>query len=216
MIVVSIEPVSRDRSRIRLDSGNKFILYKGEIRILKIKPESELSDETYNQIMKAVLPKRAKLRAMNLLKARDYTEHQLRRKLSDAEYPNDIIDIAMDYVKSFGYINDKNYAVSFIKEQAERRSRKEIYQKLQNKGINRDVIEGAFHEVIGESSGYEDRDTFNECEVILKTLRKKGYTGLETYEDKQKLLAYFYRKGFEVDSVYRAMDIVRSETEDNM
>lgn len=215
MMIVSIDPISKDRSRIRLDSGEKFILYKGEIRILKIKAYSELPESVYMQIMKAVLPKRAKLRAMNLLKARDYTEYQLHKKLSDAEYPAEIVDVAVEYVKSFGYVNDRRYAVSYIKEQSSRRSRKEIAQKLQQKGIPRDIIEGVFYELVGENSGYEESKEFDETEVIIKALRKKKYDGSESYEDKQKLLAYFYRKGFDIDSVYKAMDLLKSEAEEN-
>lgn len=209
MKVVSIDSVATNRSRISLDNGERFVLYKGEIRMLKIKNDTELPDEIYEQIMKGVLVKRSKLRAMNLLKARDYTEYQLRKKLLDAEYPDKIVDQAISYVMSYDYVNDKRYAVSYIKEQMERRSRKEIYQKLQLKGIKRETLDNAFSEVYDSDDVISDKRRFSETDVIIKALKKKHFTGMESYEEKQKLLAYFYRKGFDMDSVYKAMDVVR-------
>lgn len=209
MKVVSIDSVATNRSRISLDNGERFVLYKGEIRMLKIKNDTELPDEIYEQIMKGVLVKRSKLRAMNLLKARDYTEYQLRKKLLDAEYPDKIVDHAISYVMSYDYVNDKRYAVSYIKEQMERRSRKEIYQKLQLKGIKRETLDNAFSEVYDSGDVISDKRRFSETDVIIKALKKKHFTGMESYEEKQKLLVYFYRKGFDMDSVYKAMDVVR-------
>lgn len=203
MQIDSIEPITKDRSRVKLDTGEKFVLYKGEIRMLKLKPEMELSEAVYLQITKGILAKRSKLRAMNLLKARSYTEYQLTKKLQDAEYPPEIVEQAIAYVKSFGYIDDKQYAVDLIKEQSERRSRKEIYQKLQLKGIARETLDNAFSEVYDNS---DDSSSIDEAAIILKTLKKKNFSKEAPYEEKQKLLAYFYRRGFSIDAVYEAIE----------
>ena len=200
-----IEPVTKDRSRVVLDSGESFVLYKGELRLLKIKEQGELPEEIYKQIFTVVLPKRAKLRAMNLLKTRPYTEYELTKKLREGGYPEAVIDIAISYVKDYGYVNDKQYALDYIKTYVSRRSKKELYQKLIQKGIGKETLDAAFNDTYGT---YKDArtDLFDESEVIKKTLVKKCFTGKETYEEKQKLLAYFYRRGFDMDMVYKAMD----------
>lgn len=59
--------------------------------------------------------KRAKLRAMHLLNDMDRTESQLRTKLLNGDYPADIADEAIAYVKSFGYINDESYYRRLLK-----------------------------------------------------------------------------------------------------
>ena len=48
------------------------------------------------------LLKKAKLRAMYLLNICDRTEAELREKLKKNEYPREIIEQAIQYVKSFG------------------------------------------------------------------------------------------------------------------
>jgi regulatory protein len=45
----------------------------------------------------------------------DQTERELKNKLREAGYPECIIDKTLDYVKSYGYINDSRYAANFIR-----------------------------------------------------------------------------------------------------
>lgn len=209
MLIKSIEPVSKDRSRVRLEGGHEFVLYKGELRILKLKEDTDLSDEVYRNIMETVLPKRAKLRAMNLLKSRAYTEYGLRKKLIEGGYPDSVADIAISYVKSYGYVNDRQYALDYVNDQCTKRSKKELYQKLSQKGIAKEILDGVFAEVYGSYRDVREESSFDETDVIVKTLKKRGFTGNESYEERQKLLAYFYRRGFEMDSVYKAMDSLK-------
>jgi len=206
MLIESVEPVGKDRSRVILEDGRSFVLYKGEMRILKLKENTDLGEEVYKNIMETVLPKRAKLRALNLLKSRAYTEYGLKKKLTEGGYPDSVADIAVAYVKSFGYINDRQYALDYIGEQSSKRSKKELYLKLSQKGIGKEILDGVFGEIYGSYKDARDESSFNERGVILKTLKKKGFTGKESYEDRQKILSYFYRRGFEMDSVYKAMD----------
>ncbi len=75
---------------------------------------------------------------MHLLNDMWRTEAQLFEKLTRNEYPADIVEAAISYVKSFGYINDYEYARSFIESRKERKkkSRREIYMQLVGKGVS--------------------------------------------------------------------------------
>ena len=55
----------------------------------------------------------------------------------------------MEYVKSFGYINDMEYARSFIESRKDKKSRKELYAALSQKGVEKELIEQAFEECYG-------------------------------------------------------------------
>ena len=110
---------------------------------------------------------------------------QLQRELSSFE------------MKSFGYINDLEYARSFINSRKERKSRKEIYASLCQKGISREWIEKAME----EEYQYEDSK-----EAIRTLLRKKGYDAEKAdNEEKHKVMAYLVRKGFSYEEVRSAM-----------
>lgn len=211
MQIDKIQSVNKSRSKIFLDTGESFVLYNGELRLLKLKENSEVTESVYKQIMEVVLPKRAKLRTMNLLKVKPYTEYGIRKKLIEGGYPSEVIDIAIDYVKSFGYINDKQYALDYIAMDKERHSKKEIYLKLSQKGIVKETLDSAFSESYGSYSDSRKEASFDEKELVVKTLKKRGFTGSETYEEKQKMLAYFYRRGFDMDLVFSAMDEIKHE-----
>jgi len=58
--------------------------------------------------------KRAFNYSLNLLSKLPRTEKQLRDKLNNFEYENDIIDEVIFNLKELGYINDKEYASEYI------------------------------------------------------------------------------------------------------
>ena len=102
MTVTKTEAVTKTRYKVYIDGQFAFVLYKGELSRYHVKEGAELSEGTYEKIRGEVLVKRAKLRAMHLLNAMGRTEAQLREKLKQGGYPEDIIDEAVAYVKSFG------------------------------------------------------------------------------------------------------------------
>ena len=143
MTVTEIEEISGKRSRVFLDGSFAFVVYKGELRKYEIEKGKELEEEVLDELQNKVLPRRAKLRAMNLLKNRQYTEKQLTDKLLLGGYSQEIARVAVDYVKSYRYVDDYQYAYDYLACYMERRSRKELEQKLLQKGISRETIDSA-------------------------------------------------------------------------
>ena len=90
------------------------MLYKTDLKSYGLEKGSEITDEIWSRLKEEVLLKRAKLRAMHLLTDMARTEEQLRQKLRQNGYPEDVTEAAIAYVKSFGYINDENYVRNFI------------------------------------------------------------------------------------------------------
>lgn len=200
MIVTEIEEISKSRCKIFLDGEFAFALYKGELSAYQIKKGKEIAKEAYCELTTQVLPKRAKLRAMNLLKTRAYTEAELRKKLRQGFYAENFIQEALDYVKSYGYVDDLAYAMEFIRYRAESLSKKQIQNKLLQKGIAQEIVGNAFFEC-------EKEGTFiAEIQQIRAYLEKKQYCPEQCdYKEKQKLLAALYRKGFSINSINQVM-----------
>ena len=167
MLVTQVTELSKSRSKVYIDQEFAFVLYKGELRLYHIKEGEELRTEDYRTIMQEVLPKRAKLRAMNLLQGREYTTSQLRTKLQQGYYPPEIIEQAIEYVAGFHYIDDLRYAVDYITYHENSRSRRRIEQDLQGKGISSATIEEAWQNW-RENGGKQDEQS-----MIRELLRKK-------------------------------------------
>ncbi len=200
MKVTQIVELSKSRSKIYIDQEFAFVLYKGELRLYHIREGEEIEEKDYRIIMEEVLPKRAKLRAMNLLKSREYTTAQLRMKLTQGLYPEGVIQQALDYVASFHYTDDLRYAVSFITYHETGKSRKKIEQDLLGKGITKDIILEAWNE--WEKQG----GSIDELAMIQKLLEKKHYDSEHTdFKEQQKLFAFLLRKGFSGEQIRKVL-----------
>lgn len=196
MIVTKIEPFGKNRYRIYIDEQRAFVLYKGELSRYKVKEGEELGQESHREIVESVLVKRAKLRCMNLLKSMDRTEWQLRQKLEQGEYPQEIIDTAVAYVKSYGYVDDMSYASRYIDSRQQAKSRRQIICELQQKGIEKDVILAA----------YEEKAPVDESALIQRWLEKKHMEPQAAApKEKQKMYMFLMRKGFSSREVSKAL-----------
>jgi len=200
MTVSKVEELSKSRYRIYIDEEFAFVLYKGELRLYKITVGRELDEADYQEIMTVLLPKRAKLRAMNLLTAKEYTVKQLRDKLKDGGYPESIIEEALEYVAGYHYTDDLRYAVGYITDHESTRSRRRIEQDLLGKGIDSVTLEQAW--LKWEEQGGEQ----DEVAMIQALLEKKHYDPENADErEKQRMYAFLMRKGFSGEAVRRAV-----------
>ena len=193
MKVTGIEPCSKTKYKVSLDGKFAFVLYKGELSRFHIRDGEELSEETKQKIYSDVLLKRAKLRALHLLSDMDRTEKTQSKKLRLGLYPQEIIDAAVEYVRSFGYLNDARYAENFVRSRQGMKSRREIRAQLLQKGVPSEMIDDAF-EACGEEGG--------EADAIRRLLEKKRFDPVCADEREiQRLYGYLARKGFSYETV---------------
>lgn len=199
MTVTKIEPVAKTRFQVYVDGQPAFVLYKGELSRYRIEEKKEMTEEVYAEILQKVVLKRAKARALHLLNDMGRTEAQLRTKLLQGGYPADVTESALDYVKSFGYLNDAEYARSFIEGRKNKKSRNELYAALCRKGIDREEAKLALEEY------YDGEDERAAIEALLR--KKKFDPDTADYMQKQKIAGYLMRKGFRYDEIRRVIEV---------
>lgn len=200
-IVTKIEEYRKNRIKIYIDQEFAFVLYKGELRIHKLSEGKEISEETIREIREVVLPKRAKLRVMNLLGKREYTRAQLVQKLKEGLYSDEIIEEALSYVEGYGYVNDLSYAKQYIFYKGMNRSKRKIELDLMQKGISRECIDEAFSEF--------DENILREYEyqAIMKELRKRRYEIENSdFEERHKVTSFLCKKGYNFALVKDVLD----------
>jgi len=202
MKVTGIEEISKSRSRVFIDEEFAFVLYKGELRLYCICQGQEIREEDYDVILNEVLPRRAKLRAMNLLKNRDYTERQLRDRLKEGGYPEGVIETAVDYVAGFHYIDDARFAGQYISCYGNVRSRRRIEQDLLGKGIDRQTLEAAW-------ADWEARGGCQDEQAMIEALLEKRKYDPENTDRKeqQRLYGFLLRKGFSGEQIRRSLGL---------
>ena len=127
--------------------------------------------------------------ALNILEYKSRTEQELRQKLLTKGFSSALVEDAVAYAASFGYINDLRYAETYILNRMDQKSRQKILIELSQKGIGRDTAEEAW-----ENVSPEDRD---EREILRSELQKKlPDAGSLDEKEKRRLYAYFMRRGF--------------------
>jgi len=197
-LVTEIVEINKKKRRIYINYNSAFSLYVGEIFKYKIKKDLPMDEDIYNEIVNEILPKRAKLRAMNLLKDRDLTEYSLKQKLKEGYYPEDSVRIAIEYVKNYGYIDDRRYAENYVNFKSSTKSRYQIKNILLQKGLDKDLIS----EVCDEYYENDDNNENSEKKLVEKLILKRKIDIMNiTREEKSKLLGYLTRRGFQIDLI---------------
>ncbi|SDM74203.1 regulatory protein RecX [Lachnospira pectinoschiza] len=204
LTITSIKELNKKKLLISINYEEAFALYKGEVRRLHIKEGIVLPESVYEEII-ATLTKRATLRAMSLLTSKDYARQELIDKLAKSRYPKESIKKAVAYVESYGYIDDYRYAYNYFNFKAANKSKKIIEMKLMQKGIDSNIIKEISDEF------YEDNQ---DCELnqSIKLIRKKLKLAEDEYienldfKEKNKLMAYLFRKGYSMDIINKALD----------
>ena len=202
MTVTDVIRISGNRYQIMIDGEFAFVLYKGELSSYKIEKEKSISKENYDEIIGQVLPKRAKLRAMNLLMAKAYTEKQLSDKLRSGQYPQDCIDQAIQYVKSFGYVDDAQYAADYLFYHGGEKNKKQLLLKLRQKGISDEIAAKAYEDYCQMGLAPSEED------LICNYLTKKRYDPAGDEKEKNKMIRSLLQKGFSYGKIIDTMEKV--------
>lgn len=199
LIVTSIKELTKKRRLVYINYEPAFAVYTAELRKFGIKENEAVSKETFNTLVDEVLLKRATIRAMALLKNKDYTRKGLEDKLKEGYYPDRCIEHALEYVSRFGYINDERFAENYVNFKAGNKPRIQIELKLKQKGVDSDIIRRICDEFYDDNSDIELEQA--------KAFVEKKHINLETFDYKeiQKVKAALFRKGFSMDIINKAL-----------
>ncbi|WP_033166413.1 regulatory protein RecX [Clostridium sp. KNHs205] len=196
MIITRLENTGKNKVKVYLDDRYRFTLYDREIKKYGLIEEGNMAETLLNELYNTAI-KRAKQKAMALLKHMDRTEAELKRKLEMAGFSGDIIQEAIGYVTSYHYIDDLRYASSYVRLRKSSKSKRQIIGELQQKGISGIDIQEAL------SSEYDSEE-----EAIQREINKK-FSDVKSLsrEERQKIAAKLYRKGYGMDLIRHYMSL---------
>ena len=138
-----------------------------------------------------------------LLAQRDYTCSRLREKLLSGGFEEEVVESVLEELREANYLNDERYAQNYVQAHWEDRSRLRIRMDLESRGVPSEIIS----EVIGAE--IQERGSGAEIRQIIKLMRKRGFDPQNaTWEEKNKMQAFLYRKGYGQSSVRTAMNAV--------
>ena len=137
-----------------------------------------------------------------LISLKDRTKQEVRLKLEEKYWNKSAVLHAIEKLEEFGYLNDLNYAVSYIESRSYGKNR--ISYNLFQKGIDKRTIEQAYLTLDEEKE--EDIEEAK-LEKLLEKNSKKINVNNERDEkkikDEHKLVQYLARQGFSLDKIFR-------------
>ena len=122
-----------------------------------------------------------------LLSLRDRTKKELQQKLNEKYRNSKMVEKSVLKLVELGYINDKEYAVSYI--MSRKYGKKRIVYNLMQKGIGRETIEEAYFSIEEE---YEKNIEDEKLEKAIEKNIKK---------EENKLIQYLVRQGFSLNRI---------------
>lgn len=198
MQIIRIAELDKKRIKVVLEDRTYFPLYKAEQRRYDLTEGKEISREQFQEIRDEILIKRARKRTMHLLERMDRTEAQLRDKLRQGYYPEDVIEDAIAYVKSYHYVDDLRYAQNYVRSRKGQKSQRKLQMELLAKGVSKQKIQQALEEEYQQE---------NEQELILRWIEKKQYCAQEAdLKEKRRMYQFLLRKGFQSDDILHVLD----------
>ncbi|MBL8004083.1 MAG: regulatory protein RecX [Candidatus Kapabacteria bacterium] len=171
--------------------GEYFGLYPYDAVLQhQITKQTIFTEEVINSFRKTVESMVIRSIALQFATYKPRTEKQVRDALNKKGFEHDSIQEAIAFLYSFGYLNDEEYAINFVKASLEKKpmSKKVLQYTLQTKGIPSTIISSVIEQ-------YYPKENITELalKVVEKRFRKKSEYTKELIE---KELQYLLRKGF--------------------
>lgn len=195
MYITKIEKGKGRRYRVYSDKQLVFALYDKELKYYNIEENRELKDDTIDTILKDIILKCAKERALYLLERKMYTVSMMRDKLIYNDYPESVVEQVLSFLKEYRYLDDKAYVCMYIRNYSSKKSRKQLMLDLHIKGIEKQLVNDFFEEY-----EYSEEQCF--ARQFERYVRGKDITN---FSDRNKVFRHFYVKGFSTNLINEYM-----------
>lgn len=203
--ITDIKPQLKTPTRCNIYLDNAF--YCGmELETImrhRLKIGTEIDPEKLAEIQAESESMRALDKALNFISRSQKTKKQVKEYLEKKGYLSSVIDVVLDKMSAYKFVNDQNYAKDYAKEASKDKGKRLIALELSKKGVSPSDMQEALENIEDESAAA--------ARVAEKYLRNKE----KTKENALKCYKYLLSKGFSYDTAKSATDkIISYEDED--
>lgn len=180
--------------------GEKYILHSEIIVKYGLSTGAEIEQDKLSEVVFESDVMIATNLAMNYVSSKLITTKQLKDYLRGKGYKSQVISKVIDKFNEYGVLNDENFATSFVSIKQNSLSKRAIEQKLMQKGVNKDIAKTCLED-------------FDDTQVAIKTAEKFMKTKPYTEENITKLLRHLSYKGFDYETINKALGYLKSNNE---
>ncbi|MBT4496742.1 MAG: regulatory protein RecX [Gemmatimonadetes bacterium] len=148
--------------------------------------------------------------AFNYLSVRSRSIREMRDKLRDKEFGDELIDQVVADLERLHLLDDRAFARGWIESRMRNRPSGtfRLARELHQKGIDKEIVDELLEEF---------GDELDSAETAAGLLRRQGwrYTGLEEMKAKRRMLGFLARRGYDADTARKAIETVWEELQQN-
>lgn len=194
----------RGKERVNVYLDGQFAFGLALVHAVWLKVGQALSDDEIAELRAADTVEQARLRALDLIAYRPRSVREVQRRLKRAGADDAAIAAVVERLKEAGLLDDDAFSRAWVdsRMRTSPRSKRMIAWELRQKGVNSADIEAALEEVDEEDAAYR---------AAMQRLPK--LQGLAPMERKRKLYDHLARKGFDYETIERAVQQVESSVE---
>lgn len=187
---------SKEVFEVVFEDETKLLLNYNIFEKYKVSVDMDFSETEIQEMKYFSDIERAKSRAINYISGKLKTKYEVRLKLKEKDFTEDIIDEVIDILEKEEYLNDRLYCQVFIedKKQLNGYGKNKIKSLLIQKGVSKSV----FEDFLDEFEYEEEFD--NALKMGIKKLNLLSNEE-DIFKKKQKLINYLAYRGFSFDVI---------------
>ena len=187
---------SKEVFEVVFEDETKLLLNYNIFEKYKVSVDMDFSENEILEMKYFSDIERAKTRAINYISGKLKTKYEVRLKLKENGFAEDVIDEVLDILEKEEYLNDKVYCEIFIEDKKKLNGygKNKIKSLLIQKGISKNIFEDFLNE-------FEyDEEFDNALKMGIKKLELLSNEE-DNFKKKQKIINYLTYRGFDFDVI---------------
>jgi len=209
--ITDIRPQKKSSKRRSIFVNNEFLCGVDEeiVVILGLKVNQEVDKRKIKEVLHKEEIKRAKDYAFKLLSYRPRSIKEIWNRLKKKDYSSKVILEVIKSLKRLKFLNDREFARMWVESRIKTRpmGRHRLEQELNQKGIDRDLIEKTL-------SDYEEEEEIELAKELTQRKLKRSYRNLDEVTTKRRLYSFLQRRGFSYDIIQEVLRKLKGVEDD--
>ena len=187
---------SKEVFEVVFEDETKLLLNYNIFEKYKVSVDMDFSEAEILEMKYFSDIERAKSRAINYISGKLKTKYEVRLKLKENDFAEDIIDEVLDILENEEYLNDRVYCEIFIEDKKKLNGygKNKIKTLLIQKGVSKNI----FEDFLDEFEYDEEFD--NALKMGIKKLNLLSNEE-DNFKKKQKIINYLAYRGFGFDVI---------------
>lgn len=202
--ITELKPQAKNNKRVSVYLNGAYYCGLDLLTVMqaRLKVGQEIDENTLVEIQRSSEAQACFDSALNFISKSVKTEREIKDKLIKKGYLEEIVLETLEKLKSYNFVNDKDYINRYVSTYKNNKSKKLIKFELQKKGVNKLDVDECLDEIESE------------FETALKIAEK--YVKNKEKDDKtfQKCYKYLFSKGFSYDDSLNATKKVLGDNDD--